>query len=444
MARLSKHPPGLAILAATELAERFSYYGMAGLLPLYLVKQLLLPGHSGNVIGLAGLRHLFEFRGSMSNQAFASLIYGWYGGLVYFTPVIGGIVADRWVGIKRTVILGALLMAAGHLAMSFDSTFLIALALLIAGSGFLKGNISAQVGTLYPEAMESLRERGFAIFSTGINIGAVLGPLGTGTVALVYGWHAGFTLAATLMLVALAVYLAGSRLLPDYKKVSAARAELGPLTGEEKARTWVIVGVILLLIPVNITYTMIWNVGLVWVDQRVDLATAFGSVPAMWFNSVDSFASIVVAPFLVALWAWQSRRGSEPGAMTKIAIGVAITGASALALTAGSGLQVDGRVSVWWPLLGWFGMGLGFMWYWPILLSLVSKAAPPKVNSTLMGSTYIALFLGTTIMGWVGSFYGDMSNAAFWTLDAAISLVSALVILAVRRPVNRILGLCEN
>ena len=440
---LGRHPAGLYVLAGTELAERFSYYGMTALLVLYMVKQLLLPGHAEHVIGLAGLRHLFEFRGPMSDQAFASLIYGWYGGLVYFTPLIGGWVADRLLGIKRTVILGALLMAAGHLAMSLDATFLIALVLLIVGSGFLKGNISAQVGTLYPENVESLRERGFTIFSTAINIGAVAGPLGTGAVGLLYGWHAGFALAAGLMILALIVYLVGSRYLPDYRAARAKKAALPPLTPDEKVRTWCLAGVIALLIPVNVTYTMIWNVGVLWVDQHVDLASPFGNVPASWFNSVDSFASVIVAPFLIGLWAWQARRNTEPDAMTKIAIGAVISGVSGLILAVGSLTSSHGQVSVFWPLLGWFGMGVGFMWYWPITLSLVSKAAPAKVNSTLMGASFLALFFASTIMGWVGSFYDEMGNAAFWTMDAAIALVSALVILAVRRPVNRILDLCE-
>jgi POT family proton-dependent oligopeptide transporter len=441
---LGKHPAGLGVLAATELAERFSYYGMTALLALYMVKQLLLPEHASHVIGLAALRSLFEFRGPMSDQAFASLVYGWYGGLVYFTPIVGGWVADRWLGTKRTVILGALLMAAGHLAMSVDTTFLIALLLLIVGSGFLKGNISAQVGKLYPDNVESLRERGFTIFSTAINIGAVAGPLGTGAVALAYGWHWGFALAAGLMILAVFVYLAGSRFLPNDRAARADKAVLPPLTSEEKARTWCLAGVIALLIPVNVTYTMIWNIGVVWVDQHVNLKSPFGTVPASWFNSVDSFASIAIAPVLIGLWAWQSRRSREPSAMTKIAIGAAITGVSGLLLAAGSLTTANGQLSVIWPLMGWVGMGIGFMWYWPITLSLVSKTAPAKVNSTLMGGSYLALFFASTIMGWVGSFYDQMGNAAFWTLDAAIALGSAVLILALKRPVNRILGACED
>jgi MFS family permease len=273
------HPRGLFYLAFTELWERFSYYGMTALLTLYMVKQLLLPGHAENVLGLDGLRHLFEFRGPMSNLAFASLIYGWYGGLVYFTPILGGWVADRLLGAKRTVVLGALLMSAGHLAMSFDLSFLIALALLILGSGCLKGNISAQVGTLYPEAAASLRERGFTIFSTGINIGAVVGPLATVTVAEIYGWHAGFALAAGLMLLALMIYLAGQRYLPGAPATRAAVPGRAPLTPAERRRTLALVAVIILNIPVSITYPMIWSIGIVWIDSHVALGTGFGTVP---------------------------------------------------------------------------------------------------------------------------------------------------------------------
>jgi len=435
------HPRGLAYLAFTELWERFSYYGMTALLALYLGKQLLLPGHAEHVLGLGALRSLFEFRGPMSDQAFASLIYGWYGGLVYFTPILGGLIADRFLGAKRTVILGALLMSAGHIAMSFDASFLIALAMLILGSGCLKGNISAQVGSLYPKEAESLRERGFTIFSTGINIGSVMGPLATGAVAAIYGWHAGFALAAVLMLVALVIYLAGQRHLPDPENARRERKQLPALTPAERRRTWALIGLIALTILPNIAYPMIWNIGIVWVDQHASLGTPFGTVPASWFNSVDSFASILAAAPLVALWAWQARRGTEPGGIVKVAIGSAIIGASALLMAAGSlGLQDGGKVSVLWALAGFFGMGIAFMWYWPVTLALVSKAAPAKVNSTLMGGAFLALFVGSTTMGWVGSFYDQMSPAAFWTLDAAIGFAGALIAFLLHRPLSRILS----
>ena len=271
--------------------ERFSYYGMTALLALYMVKQLLLPGHAENVLGLGALRDLFEFREPMSNLAFASLIYGWYGGLVYFTPIVGGWIADRFLGAKNTVVLGALLMSAGHLAMSFEQSFLIALALLILGSGCLKGNISAQVGALYPAEAQSLRDRGFTIFSTGINIGAASGPLATGAVAAIWGWHAGFALAAGLMLVALAVYLAGQRHLAPSRKPGPEEVEHPPLTRAERRRVWALLGVIALGIPAVTAYSMIWSIGIVWVDAQVALGTPLGTMPVGSRRSIRSAAS---------------------------------------------------------------------------------------------------------------------------------------------------------
>ena len=423
------HPKGLAYLAFTEMWERFSYYGMTALLALYMTKQLLVPGHAEHVAGLAGLRHLFELRGPMSDVAFASLIYGWYSGLVYFTPVLGGLVADRWLGTRTTVVLGALLMSAGHLAMSFDWSFLIALLLLIAGSGCLKGNISAQVGQLYPPDEETRRTGGFTIFSAAINIGAVLGPLGCGAVAAIYGWHAGFALAAGLMILALVIYLSGQRHLPGKAAAETGEA-LPPLTALERRRVAFLVVAIALTVLPNVAYPMIWNIGILFVDGHVSLASPFGSVPASWFNSIDAFASIIVVPPLVALWAWQAQRGSEPSDVTKIGIGCAITGLSALFLTAGALMPgADGKVGVIWPILCFAGMGFAFIWYWPVLLALISLAAPRKVNSTLMGASFLSLFVGSVIMGWVGSFYDQMSPAAFWMVDAAIGFAGAILVL---------------
>ena len=423
------HPKGLAYLAFTEMWERFSYYGMTALLALYMTKQLLLPGHAEHVAGLAGLRHLFELRGPMSDVAFASLIYGWYSGLVYFTPVLGGLVADRWLGTRTTVVLGALLMSAGHLAMSFDWSFLIALLVLIAGSGCLKGNISAQVGQLYPPDEETRRTGGFTIFSAAINIGAVLGTIGCGAVAAIYGWHAGFALAAGLMILALVIYLSGQRHLPGKAAAETGEA-LPPLTALERRRVAFLVVAIALTVLPNVAYPMIWNIGILFVDGHVSLASPFGSVPASWFNSIDAFASIVVVPPLVALWAWQAQRGSEPSDVTKIGIGCAITGLSALFLTAGALMPgADGKVGVIWPILCFAGMGFAFIWYWPVLLALISRAAPPKINSTMMGGSFMALFLGSVIMGWVGSFYDQMSPAAFWMVDAAIGFAGAILVL---------------
>ena len=434
------HPRGLYYLAFTEAWERFSYYGMTALLSLYMVGQLLTPGHAEHVLGLAGLRALLEGNGPMSDQAFASLIYGWYGGLVYFTPILGGMLADRLLGTKATVVLGALLMSAGHIAMAFDASFLIALLLLIVGSGCLKGNISAQVGALYPREAESLRTQAFTIFSAAINVGAVAGPLVCGGVAAAYGWHAGFGVAGVLMIVALITYLAGQRHLPGGRK-PAEKIHYPPLTPAERRRTWLLILLIAITVLPMISYTMIWNIGVLWVDQHAILTTGLGTVPASWFNSVDSLFSILAVPPLVALWRWQAKRGREPGDVGKIGIGMALTGASALFMVAGSLIAgPDGRASVWWPLACFAGMGVAFLWYWPVLLALVSQAAPAKVNATMMSASFLALFVGSVLMGWLGSYYGEMHPALFWTIDAAIGLAGGPIILLVGRPLSRALA----
>jgi POT family proton-dependent oligopeptide transporter len=432
------HPKGLYYLAFTEMWERFSFYGMSALLTLYMVKELLLPGNAAQVVGLAGLRELFEFRGPMSNVAFASIIYGWYAGLVYFTPIVGGWVADRFLGAKRTVMIGALLMSAGHLAMSFYQTFLLALVLLILGSGFLKGNISAQVGMLYPREAESLRSRGFTIFSTGINIGAASGPLATGAVAAIYDWHAGFAVAAALMLVALVVYVSGQRHLYDDQPVARQKVQAAPLTAEERRVVWFLLAVIALTIPAEISYPMVWSIGILWVDQHVSLGTPLGTIPSSWFASADSIGAIMVAPVLIALWAWQARTASEPTSVTKIGIGSALVAVAALVFAAGNlGVTEPDGVGIGWAIGGYLLMGLAWMYYWPTTLALVSRCAPSAITSTLMGVAFLSPFIGHTVMGWVGSSYDKMSPSAFWTIDAAIALAGAAIILTQRKFLTR-------
>ncbi|MET0163781.1 MAG: hypothetical protein ABW318_02100 [Vicinamibacterales bacterium] len=160
------HPRGLFYLAFTEAWERFSYYGMTALVVLYMVNQLFLPGHVEHIAGFARFRAIVESMvGPLSTQALVSQIFGLYTGFVYFTPLLGGQIADRWIGQRNAVVIGALLMSGGHLAMASEQTSVLPLLLLVVGSGLLKGNISAQVGALYPRNEEALRTRGFAVFS---------------------------------------------------------------------------------------------------------------------------------------------------------------------------------------------------------------------------------------------------------------------------------------
>ena len=437
----SGHPKGLYYLSFTEMWERFSFYGMSALLTLYMVKDLLLPENASQVIGLSALRNVFEFRGPMSDVAFSAIIYGWYAGLVYFTPIVGGWVADRILGAKRTVMIGVLLMSAGHVAMSFYASFLIALLLLILGSGFLKGNISAQVGALYPRSDESIRSRGFTIFSTGICIGAASGPFVTGLVAVLYGWHAGFAVAAALMLVALVVYILGQRHLPDDRPLQHKRVTTPPLTSDERKRVAVLLLVIALTIPAEIAYPMVWSIGILWVDQYVNLATSLGEMPSSWFSSMDSIGAILAAPALVAFWTWQANRGSEPTSVTKVGIGTVIIAGAALLFAYGNlGLEAPDSVGAGWAVAGWLIMGLAWMYYWPTTLAIVSRAAPAGMASTLMGVAFLSPFVAHVLAGWVGSYFDQMTPSVFWAMDAAIALTGGVVILLFR---NRLQGALE-
>ena len=433
-------PKALGYLAFTEAWERFSFYGMIGILALYLGEALLLPGRAEHVVGLgalrAGLESLF---GPLSTVAFASQIYGLYTGFVYFTPVFGGLIADRWLGRRRAVIAGALLMSAGHVAMAFDASFLAALALLVTGCGLLKGNISAQVGGLYPEEDGEGRTRAFAIFSVGINVGAVAGPLGVGLAAQLWGWHAGFGLAGLLMLLGLATYLAGYRHLPEAARVRRTTAKTAPpLRAHEWRVIAGLVGVMATTTFQSIIYYQNGNIGLVWIDRSVDLTLLGFRIPVAWFNSIDPFASIAGVPLLFAFWRWQTARGREPREMGKIATGAWLAAGANLLLAVAC--LAGGRVPAVFPIAYDLLLGIAFLYYWPTLLALVSGAAPAQVKATLMGAAFLSIFVGNLIVGWIGGFYETLGPAAFWGLQAAIGAVGGLLAMALAKPLERLLA----
>jgi POT family proton-dependent oligopeptide transporter len=436
---LAGHPRGLYFLAFTEGWERFSYYGMTALLALYMVDEVLLPAHAARVGGLAALRGALEsLLGPLSTQALASVIFGLYTGFVYFTPLLGGMLADRWMGQRNAVVIGALAMSAGYIAVSFDASFLLALLLLIVGSGLLKGNIASQVGGLYPEEDEERRTRGYVIFSTGINIGAVIGPLVCGLLAQLYGWHYGFGVAALLMLLAVVTYLVGYRTLPA--RVEHASHPSGPLA----AADWRVIGGLLALMLISvlqsISYYQLWNVGPVWTQQHVTAQIAGLAIPAPWYQSVTSLASIVAVAPLLSLWRRQAVRRSEPDDVAKVGIGAWMAAASNLILAAACYVAGAARMSPIWPLCYSVGLGVAFLYYWPTMLALVSRAAPPRANATMMGIVYMTLFLSNTIIGWIGGSYERMAPSAFWALHAAIAAGGGLAVALFGRRLSRVLG----
>ena len=427
------HPRGLAYLAFTEAWERFSFYGMSGLLLLYMIKRLLTPEVMGGVFGLARFRSGLEvLTGPLSDQAFASQVYGMYSGFVYFTPVFGGLLADRLLGQRRTVMLGAVIMATGHILMAFDAGFLIALILLVVGTGCLKGNISAQVGRLYAPEDETQRTRAFAIFSAAINFGALAGPLTCSILAATYGWHVGFATAGVLMIAALITYASGQKYLPPDRKRARGGPKAPPLTGKD----WRVIATLLALAVIGIfpacAYYQETNSGLLFIDVSVRRGVFGWTVPATSFNALDGFFCIVFVPLLIALWRRQAKRGREPGEMGKIAIGYLLTAiANVLFMLPASWADGGATVSVFWPLLVFAINALGFLYYWPTLLALFSRAAPAAVNSTMMGLLFFSIFAGNILVGNLGGLWQKMSHARFFGLHAMLAFVPfVLMVLA--------------
>lgn len=436
--RVAGHPKGLFYLAFTEAWERFSYYGMTSLLALYMVNELLLPGHVEHIGGFPGFRSALQsLFGPLSDQALASQIFGLYSGFVYFTPLLGGIIADRWIGQRNAVVLGALSMSAGHLAMAFDESFLAALLLLVIGSGLLKGNISAQVGALYPREDEARRTRGFIVFSTAINVGAVTGPLLCGLLAQVYGWHYGFGIAAIFMLIGVATYLSGYRHLPA--RVERQRHEGVRLAAADRRVVAALIVVMIITVFQSTSFYQVFNVAPIFIQQHVAPEVAGFRVPIPWYQSINAIFSIAAAPLLLWLWARQATRGREPGELGKIGIGAWIAAASNLVLV-GAIVAYDGApIHPVWPFLYSAGLGVSFLYYWPTLLALVSRAAPAKVNATLMGFAFMSLFVSNNIIGWLGGFYEKLSPAAFWGMHAAIGACGGLLVMLFGSRINRAL-----
>ena len=433
------HPKGLFYLAFTEAWERFSYYGMTALIVLFMVNQLLLPGHVEHVAGFSGLRAALEsLSGPLSTQALASQIFGLYSGFVYFTPLLGGMIADRWIGQRNAVVIGALSMSGGHIAMTFDQSFLLALLLLIVGSGFLKGNISAQVGALYPLEDEKRRTRGFVIFSTGINIGAVVGPLLCGLLAQLYGWHYGFGVAAIFMLLGLTTYLCGYRYLPA--RVERRKYEGARVTAAERRIVGALIAVMIISIFQSIAYDQVFNVSSIWIQQHVALDLGGFRIPVPWFQSVNSVFSILCVPLLFWIWRQQASRGREPNELAKIGTGACLAAMSNLILVTAILLSGAAPVHPIWPFLYSAGLGISFLYYWPTLLALVSRAAPAKMNATLMGLVFMSLFIANTLVGWIGGFYEKMTPAQFWAMHAAIAGGGGLLVMLFGRRLSRVLN----
>ncbi|MFN7133970.1 MAG: peptide MFS transporter [Myxococcales bacterium] len=451
------HPPGLAILFFTEMWERFSFYGMRGLLKLYMVNYLFVTsrqvfqggeervaGNPDAIIGWSFVRGLLPADATI--QGNASVIYGWYVGLVYLTPLLGGILADRLLGQRRTVIVGAVIMAIGHFVMAFEDWFFIALLLLILGNGAFKPNISTQVGNLYAEG-DSRRDGAFTIFYMGINLGAFITNLICGTLAMTMGWHWGFGAAGVGMVAGLVIYVLGQRYLaPDNVMTTKATASGAPAVKQPLSSTeWSRVGALVVLCALNIVFWGVYeqqgNTMQTWADEQTIWPTVAGfQIPSTWFQSFNPFCIFLMAPFLDMFWRWQSRRGTEPSSVTKMAIGSAILGLSFIVMVVGAQVVGDGQGSMFWPLVCTLLLTVGELYLSPIGLSLVTKVSPARIVSMMMGMWFLSSFFGGLLSGYLGYFYDKMPKEGFFLVLTVLGLATGVAMWAFNKPLRKALG----
>ncbi len=427
--RFLGHPMGLATLAFTEGWIGFSYYGMQSLLVLYMVGQLLLPGHVERVLGFAPfhalLNHLY---GDRQGTALASAIMGLYSALVYATPILGGLIADRLLGRTRTIILGSVLMTAGHFMLAFDASFLLALACLVAGMG-CAGTLKAQVGALYAPG-DLRRADAFQIYTLSIQVAVIVAPLICGTLGESYAWHWGFAAAGVGMLLGLIVYLAGRRTLPpEQPSIRQTHTPRPKLTAAE----WRAMAVLAALLPVLAVAAVgnmeIFNGYLIWGKNNYALVFFGRTMPVSWLLSLDAFISTFTLLASVLFWRWYAARRRAPDEIVKMAIGALIAAVGPLVLAAAAWHALGGhKVGLVWGVGFHVVNDIGFANVYAIGLALYSRASPPSLGSTVVNAYSLHLFLANLLVGWLAGLLATMPAVQFWLLHAALIAGAALVL----------------
>jgi POT family proton-dependent oligopeptide transporter len=470
--RMAGHPVGLLVLFFTELWERFSYYGMRGILILYLTTQIRNGG-----LGL--------------DVATAGAIYGLYTSMVYLAGLPGGWLADRVFGQRRAVLIGGVLIAAGHFSLALQSlaTFYSGLGLIVAGTGLLKPNISAMVGQMYATD-DDRRDAGFTFFYMGINFGALFGPLACGYLGEKIEWHYGFGAAGVGMVIGLVIYLAFGRVLGH-----AGLEPAGSHTPEEARRTrWTMLfggsaigvaalavvllvaggvvslvtvvqsfGVVLLLVSAAFfvaLFSQHWTrdernrlvvivvlflaAAIFWggyeqagsslnlfAKNSTDLLLGGWEIPASWFQSVPAFYVLVLSVVFTVLWTVLGPR--QPSSVAKFALGLVFLGAGFVVMVFAALRVADGgRVGPSWLLVTYFLHVTGEMCLSPIGLSAVTKLAPARVTSTMMGVWFLASSIGSLAAGLAGGLYETLPLPTLFGLSAVVAvLAGALLGLAV-------------
>ncbi len=425
------HPRGLAYLVGTQAWDSFSYYGMQSLLVLYMVRQLLNPGHVEQVLGFGVFESALEaVYGPLSGQPLASAITGLYAALVWATPILGGLIADRVLGRTRTVILGCVLMTLGHFLMAFEPSFLMALLCIVIGTG-CAACLKAQVGALYTQS-DPRRGAAFQLYLLGLTIAVIFSPLVCGYLGEKIAWHWGFGAAGIGMLIGLIIYLSGRRHMPpEFLKPRADRGQMRPkLTPTE----WRTIGLLVLLLPVfafaAVGNMEIFNGYLVWGDQNFELEFFGEIMPVSWLLSIDAFVSVFCIALSMAFWRWFATKWREPDEITKAGIGAAIAALAPLILAAAS-LQAMGghKVGLVWGLSFHIVNDIGFSNVYPIGMALYSRAAPPSLGATVVNAYSLTLFLANLIVAKLAGLLASLPAAVFWGLHAGLVAGAAVVML---------------
>ena len=432
------HPRGLATLFMTEMWERFSYYGMRALLTLYMIGSVVQPG-----LGF-GVRR-------------AATIYAIYTACVYFSGIPGGLIADRWLGHKRAVLVGGIIIALGHFTMAIPATpaFFTGLGLIIIGTGLLKPNVSTIVGTLYsPE--DKRRDAGFSLFYMGINLGAFFAPWVTTPLAQGFkvgrfswtgNWHYGFAAAGVGMTLGLIQYLAGQKYLiarSEGKSPDVVRTEQAPAKQPFTAADWARIGAVIILS----TFALIFWAGfeqagssLTLFADRATRLTVFGvTYPSGLFQFVEPGFVIIFAPIFA--WLWIRLGPREPSSPLKFTLGLVFLSLSFALIVPAAHLyeRSRGRVSPWWLVGLYFLQMVGELCLSPVGLSMVTKLSPKRVVGIMMGVWFAATGLGNYVAGWAAGFlenkpFSQVFQAAF----ISCGIAAALLILFLR-PIKRMMG----
>jgi proton-dependent oligopeptide transporter, POT family len=397
-------PRGLTILFLTEMWEIFSYYGMRALLVYYMTKQLLF------------------------GQEKSSLIYGAYTSMAYFTPIIGGVLCDRWLGKRRSVIIGGSVMAAGHFMMTFEPLFYPALATIALGNGLFLPALPSQINDLYlPE--DPRRGWAYNVYYVGINVGGFLAPLVCGTLGEFYGWHWGFGAAGIGMLAGLLIYVYGSRYLPEQGRVERQQVRAAPVhNGRETAL--LLLGVGLAVTIFRGAYEQIGNTVALFADAGIDRTTSFLTIPMTWFQSLNPLLVFLMTPALLAHWKRRAGAGREFSPMRKMASGALIVAGSYLLLALAAALAGDGRAGWQWLAAYFAVFTFGELYILPTGLGLFARLAPPALGATTVAAWFLAIFTGSLAAGFVGTLWSRFSHASYFVILAVIAAVAAALLLA--------------